>query len=60
LIEAPLELQATQPNIPTQMQSICKAQNIPLAGNAAGNTVNYLDLTGSVNVAPPPRGALYP
>lgn len=60
LIEAPLELQATQPNIPAQMQSICKAQNIQLAGNAAGNTVDYLNLTGDIRVAPPPRGALYP
>lgn len=60
LIEAPLHIQATQPSIPTEMQSICKAQNIPLTGNAAGNSVNYLDLDGEVRIAPSPRGALYP
>jgi iron transport multicopper oxidase len=59
LIEDPLAIQKGQPNIPAQMQSICKAQNIPLIGNAAGNT-NFTNLTGQVKVAPYPRGALYP
>ena len=45
MIEAPLELQKTL-SIPEDHYAACKAQNIPIAGNAAGNTVNVLDLTG--------------
>jgi iron transport multicopper oxidase len=60
LVEDPLAIQNGQPNIPTQMQKICKQQNIPLIGNAAGNTQDYLNLTGQVNIAPYPQGATYP
>jgi iron transport multicopper oxidase len=56
LIEDPLSLQQQQPNIPSQMQSICKAQSIPLVGNAAGNSQNYTDLTGEIVVAPLEHG----
>lgn len=52
LIEAPLELQKTQQVVPKGFQDICKAQGIPMAGNAAGNTKNFLDLTGANTVAP--------
>ncbi|OCK76302.1 multicopper oxidase [Lepidopterella palustris CBS 459.81] len=58
LIEAPLAIQSGQPNIPSQMQSICKAQSIPLAGNAAGNSQNFIDLHGQIKIAPLERGAL--
>jgi iron transport multicopper oxidase len=56
LIEDPLAIQKGQPNIPSQMQSICKAQGMPLVGNAAGNSKNYLDLKGQVVVAPLEHG----
>jgi len=56
LVEDPLAIQASQPNIPAEMQSICKAQNIPLKGNAASNSVNYLDLRGQNLVPPYPKG----
>jgi iron transport multicopper oxidase len=45
LIESPLELQSTL-SIPAGHWDVCKAQNIPTTGNAAGNTVDLLDLTG--------------
>ncbi|KAI1136757.1 multicopper oxidase [Hypoxylon sp. FL0543] len=44
-VEAPLDLQKTI-SIPQNHLDACAAQNIPTAGNAAGNTVNLLDLTG--------------
>jgi iron transport multicopper oxidase len=59
-VEDPLAIQNRQPKIPAQMQNICKQQNIPLIGNAAGNTQNYLNLTGQIEIAPYPRGATYP
>lgn len=59
LVEDPMTLQKTQNTIPAGMQSICKSQNIPLVGNAAGNT-NFLNLTGQITVAPYPKGATYP
>lgn len=38
----------------------CKAQGIPIAGNAAGNTKNYKDLTGAnTHVPQVNNGALY-
>ena len=45
MIEAPLELQKTI-SIPDDHLAICKADGVPVAGNAAGNTVDVLDLTG--------------
>lgn len=52
LIEAPLELQKTQ-KIPAAWKDSCKAQGLPIAGNAAGNTKDFLDLTGANTVCPP-------
>ncbi|KAI0885377.1 multicopper oxidase [Annulohypoxylon maeteangense] len=44
-VEAPLDLQKNL-TIPQGHLDACASQNIPTAGNAAGNTVNFLDLTG--------------
>lgn len=52
IVEDPLRLQDTQSRIPHQMKHICKKQSIPLEGNAAGNSDNYLDLTGQITIAP--------
>jgi iron transport multicopper oxidase len=60
LIEDPIALQNTQATIPAGMQAVCKAANIPLKGNAAKNTVDYLNLTGQNMVPEYPKGALYP
>lgn len=60
LIEDPIALQSSQLTIPAGMQSVCKAAGIPLKGNAAGNTANYLNLTGQNMVPEYPNGALYP
>jgi iron transport multicopper oxidase len=51
-IEAPLELQKTQ-TIPPAAIQLCQGQGILTAGNAAGNTQNYSDLTGANTVCPP-------
>lgn len=51
-VEDPLEIQKAQPDIPTSMRDICKKQNIPLKGNAAGNYPDFLNLTGEVDIAP--------
>jgi iron transport multicopper oxidase len=51
-VEAPTELQKSL-KIPKDHYDACAAGGIPTAGNAAGNTVNLLDLTGEP--APPPR-----
>lgn len=45
LIEAPLEIQKHQ-NISQNHRDICAAANMQTSGNAAGNTQNFLDLTG--------------
>jgi iron transport multicopper oxidase len=52
MVEAPLELQATL-KIPQNQYDVCSAGNTPFAGNAAGNTKDYLDLSGA-NVSPKP------
>jgi iron transport multicopper oxidase len=59
IIEAPQELAGL--TIPADHLAVCQAQGIPTAGNAAGNTANYTDLTGA-NTVPlfPDRGALFP
>lgn len=59
IIEAPQELKGLP--IPPDHLAACQAQNIPTAGNAAGNTNNFTNLTGA-NVVPPypDKGALYP
>ncbi|KAL7937529.1 Cupredoxin [Trichoderma chlorosporum] len=49
-VEAPLEIQK-QFTIPDDHLAVCAASGWPTKGNAAGNTVNFLDLTGE-NKAP--------
>jgi len=46
MIEAPTSLQQTL-QIPQAHYDACTAQGIPIAGNAAGNTVDLYDLTGA-------------
>ena len=46
MIEAPLDLQASGLRIPEDHLAACAAQGIPVAGNAAGNTVDLTDLSG--------------
>ncbi|KAI1002996.1 Iron transport multicopper oxidase [Podosphaera aphanis] len=50
LIEAPLDVQRTL-EIPQNHIDACKTQNIPIAGNAAANTIDLLNLKGA-NMAP--------
>jgi len=51
MIEAPLQLQQTQ-RIPQGHLQTCYADGTPTQGNAAGNTRNFLNLTGA-NTTPP-------
>ncbi|KAK2002455.1 multicopper oxidase [Colletotrichum falcatum] len=44
-VEAPLDLQKTL-SIPQNHLDVCAAANVPTAGNAAGNTKDFLDLSG--------------
>jgi len=46
MIEAPLELQKSL-NIPQSHFDTCANGKMPYAGNAAGNTKDFLDLTGA-------------
>ena len=56
MIEAPLEMQKVL-SIPADHLAACEDSNTPTAGNAAGNTVDYLDLKGENKaVAPLPAG----
>ncbi|CZR53837.1 probable iron transport multicopper oxidase FET3 precursor [Phialocephala subalpina] len=55
MVEAPLELQKTL-TIPQNHFDACAAGGVPYTGNAAGNTVDVLDLSGA-NVAPKPLPA---
>lgn len=56
-VEAPRELQTQLTNqIPQDHFDACKAQGMPIEGNAAGNTKNLLDLSGA-NVSPAPLPA---
>ncbi|KAI1076349.1 Cupredoxin [Whalleya microplaca] len=52
MVEAPLELQKTI-QIPQGHLDVCNVQNIPTTGNAAANTVDYLNLDGE-NRSPDP------
>jgi iron transport multicopper oxidase len=52
MVEAPLDIQKSL-TIPQNHFDACDVGNIPRAGNAAANTVNFLDLTGA-NAAPNP------
>jgi iron transport multicopper oxidase len=55
-IEDPLGIQKTI-DIPQDHLDACKGENIPTTGNAAGNTVNLLDLTNEpAPPAPLPAG----
>ncbi|KAM7184643.1 Cupredoxin [Naviculisporaceae sp. PSN 640] len=54
-VEAPLEMQKTLV-IPENHLEACRAGGIPTVGNAAANTIDYLDLTGQ-NAPPPPLPA---
>ncbi|UNI20006.1 hypothetical protein JDV02_006143 [Purpureocillium takamizusanense] len=54
-VEAPTELQK-QITIPQDHLDVCKAAGQPTAGNAAGNTVDLLDLRGQ-NAPPDPLPA---
>lgn len=45
MVEAPLDLQKTI-SLPQDHLDACAVQDIPTAGNAAGNTADFLDLTG--------------
>lgn len=42
------------------MANICKAQGIPMVGNAAGNSKIFLDGTGEAVIAEMGRGSVYP
>lgn len=54
MIEAPAELQKQYPDgLPAQSIANCKAQGVPTAGNAAGNTMDHFDLTGANTHVPP-------
>lgn len=56
LIEDPLSIQKIM-DIPENHYDVCKAGNMPITGNAAGNTVDYLDLSGeNESVKPLPAG----
>ena len=55
MIEAPLDVQKSI-TIPPDHLAACAAGGVPTAGNAAGNTVNLLDLSG----LPSPPGPLPP
>lgn len=56
-IEAPLQVQQQlSGKIPEDHFDACRAENMGIEGNAAGNTVNLLDTTG-MNVSPGPLPA---
>jgi iron transport multicopper oxidase len=48
MIEDPIGLQKSQPieSLPAQFTDLCKAQDVPMAGNAVGNTVDVFNLNG--------------
>lgn len=52
MVEQPLALQQTI-KIPQNHLDACSSLNVPTAGNAAGNTEDFLDLKGA-NAAPKP------
>lgn len=56
MIEAPLDLQKSL-KIPEDHLKVCRDAGVPTAGNAAGNTLDLLDLKGAyVSPAPLPDG----
>jgi len=52
MIEAPEDLQKSL-RIPEDHLEACRAQNIPVAGNAAGNSKNLFDLSGAAKSPDP-------
>ncbi|KXH60119.1 multicopper oxidase [Colletotrichum nymphaeae SA-01] len=54
-VEAPLEIQKSL-TLPQNHLDVCAAGNVPVAGNAAGNTKDLLDLSGQ-NAPPDPLPA---
>ncbi|WYZ44806.1 hypothetical protein EsH8_VIII_000122 [Colletotrichum jinshuiense] len=54
-IEAPLELQKTL-ELPQNHLDVCNTGGVPVSGNAAGNTKDWLDLSGQ-NAPPDPLPA---
>ena len=52
MIEAPLEIQKNL-TIPQNHYDVCRAGSTPFTGNAAGNTVNLLNLDGQNKSVPP-------
>lgn len=54
-VESPKQLQDTI-KLPQDHLDVCAAGHIPVSGNAAGNTVDLLDLDGQ-NRAPDPLPA---
>jgi iron transport multicopper oxidase len=57
-VEAPLEIQRAIPAIPADHLAVCEKSGMPTRGNAAGNTVDLLDLSGE-NVPPRPLPSGY-
>lgn len=55
MVENPLEMQKTL-TIPPDHMKVCEDGSVPTAGNAAGNTKDYSDLSGN-NVSPAPLPA---
>lgn len=54
IIEAPLEIQTQlSGKIPQDHIQACKAGNVRMQGNAAGNTLNLLDLSGEASAPGP-------
>ena len=56
-VEAPDDLQKSGLKIPQDHLDTCTKQGLPIAGNAAGNTVDLFDLKGArTSPAPLPEG----
>ena len=53
MIEAPLEIQAQRLNITSQHYDACVSQGLPITGNAAGNSLDWMNLQGE-NTSPSP------
>ena len=52
MIEAPLYLQQNL-TVPENHYNMCRTQDIPISGNAAGNTVDLYNLDGQAESVPP-------
>ena len=58
IIEAPDVMQQTQSI--ASVQSLCSAQGVPIAGNAVGNTQDFLNCSGQITVPPKNHGYAFP